>query len=442
MKQSSETEWLKLKKEKESLDIKINFIETLAGFRLSEGTTQQNIFKKLIVFVKYNLLNASRAHKHGVSGTTLSDLELLKEKDEQIKIIVYKKEIKEIEGYFIQFPLDFMIEFLIRKDSPKELEWLEGIRQKERGKIRVWEVNLDREIAQLNARWLPYLWHKSKKAANFVYSNSLVYIGTKLLPWLTQPVVNLVERTRLKPRTKTAIQTSAKWTFTIMGGALGSYFTGLGIYPVIRMVGTSALALKLYNYLNQPYIRDQEALVEDASRYKISQVTSSRAIILSLLICEAGHFRQSQILVEGLGGMAGSIGLAQLMQRLLSQLALQEDASLNEDRAMLLYCGHILGNEVGRGLTSYGVSFFQEIFFRRDFHQEWVQLLRNLEREGTIGHLRFNDITELNDIMEIEWQSQNLLFYQMRCQVDKDRPIVTCENPELVLPLRLNSSVR
>ena len=457
-------------------EIKVRDNKNASGF-------YSKILNNLIVSYKYLLLSFFRRKNHGLlRDRKIENLQALFNKDKIVKISIYhqKMDLESLNQFFKMIDAGPMALLLKHFDEPLALlKQLENSRRVQYQELKDWEIKLQQELAASES-WKIYLKRKGREGLNFVYERSLIHLSSDLLNWMATPftikLCNSDTALDLKRRTKQAVKTSADYfnlsassrarventieyllslqqiPRLIRGAGMGiglyySYTTGL--YPLIRMLGTSTLAMKAIEYVNRIKVNDREATVILPDQdYK----TNNRILhIVSLFtaLLEAQYAGNYQSFMLSVGGVVSSDTGMRMAMRLLPELQIAPGSRPTEDQLYSLLLLSVALHDLGYLVTGFGLNIYNTICIKERDREYVASIVRSFivkENQEFLGFTQpplwssptqwFNE----ENAISISWRNGNTgLFFRSQCKIPFSRVQIPlhaeCTVPQEYYPL-------
>lgn len=369
---------------------KMSLINTLQEL-LALNVKHQEVARHLIIICKYHYLALERQKLSESLSDNLNVLEPLQNKYKLIKAAVFQMKI-DMKPFLERFELEQLSQILRIEDNPQMLVQLKEKCNEYVTSNRAWERALANKItaqqAELKHHKFRYLRHHAAKSLNFLYENSLIAVGKKLLPGLFRPFIphfsasvlpvkNFLMKAALIMSHRLPSKLSKKsheMTRVILNnieiesilGATGAsvgvayYYSGT-FYELMRQIFVVSVLFKINHYLTQPIFDDERAqAIEKVQRgYLKDTKTLFNAINIAVSLIEAVCSKDYQATIITVGGMAGNLSAGALVTWLFPKLR-TINGSIDEEQIIIarLLAAHFIGQRLGQHLAKTGVDLF------------------------------------------------------------------------------------
>jgi hypothetical protein len=477
------------------LKYKIELINTFRELSLSNVKCKEAAESLSIIF-KYSYLEKQRKELSGqldVNKNNLNVLESVQNKYKQTKTAVFRKKI-DINVILDGLGLEALSQILQIEGNSSLLPELRQTCNHYAIGNKKWENELAKKITDLQVglkrhKFL-YVRHYAGKAVNFLYENSLVAVGSKLLPALCKPLIphfaarilpikKYLMKTattlsnqlppRLAKRTHEAVNVvlnnmDIESLLRVAGASAGGayYYTSNGFYELMRQMLVVTIMFKVSNYLTQPILDDDhaKAIEKIQSGYFKDPKTLFNAINLAVTLIETACSKDYQYAIITVVGTASSVGISALTTWVCPDLALMRKHVDEEQIIIARLFVHFAGQRLGQHLARSGVELFSS---KKAYQKAIDQFLLYLGTpEGVeqypnasvyIGvdlyRIPFTQRLSLLDsfwhwfnqeppILTVECAPPQRLYFSAACKVlvSASEAIVTCDPPVPLNPIR------
>ncbi len=462
--------------------ITLQKLEEIKSRDLKDKTNfHSRILNNLIVSYKYLILHHNRNINHKLPrNRNFEILQTLFNKDKLVKISIYHQKIEDLRPFFKMLDPGPMAILLKHLDEPSTLiKQLEHSRQVQYQKLKEWETALHQELTA-SETWRAYLKRKGKTAANFIYERSLMRLGADLLHWMATPMAaelcNSETALGLKNRTKQAVKSGAEYfnlsasnlarvehsmeyllsqqqiprMIRTVGFGVGLYYSyTTGIYPLIRMLATSTLALKVIEYVQKIEVNDAAATVKLPNLNYRTNTRILHIVSLFTALLEAQYAGNYDAFVLAVGGVVSTEAGTRMAIQYWPELQIAPGSRPSENQVYTLLLLSVALQDLGYLVTGFGSNIYNTIRIKERDQEYVASILRSfIVKENqefldiTMPSVRWNPLQWFNEenAINVSWRNGNTgLFFRSRCQIPFSRyqiPLhADCTTPQQYYPL-------